>query len=472
MIEPVAGPGFAFPTSGVFRTALWQTHAAIDGHAQYQLHVQLGDPAPKSQAKAALLIVVFLDERGAVMAGPYPGLLYSRQLSQHFRYVAASREPDREKLPAIAVQPPAGAAAVALALVPWWCSAELTLRAPPRLAPRVAGPGELSRLEVDDPVAAQRACRAALAQAPGDWRLLAYATGLAERQGDAAWLQACATAVLESSAPGPAIARARVALSRLDELSTDWLPLPPPCPAAVPGGPRRQARVPGVLHWVGEADETTGDAVSVQARPPVRGWRQVTVTPLEYVAAAQPAGPWRKGRVPAQSPPGRRAAACYALDCLSAQGVEAVARTDVMTLDVLLAWRICRDEEVAMIHAHPGRRGYDLMLRALALGRLSGLPVVYEYESARAGPRGSLGECWPADSSLSRLHQAQDSRCLRAADAVLVRRAEDGDRARQAGVAADRIVVVGDAATEADAATLARVYAMAGASRKAVADTP
>ncbi|KUG52499.1 hypothetical protein AVL62_14340 [Serinicoccus chungangensis] len=72
----------------------------------------------------------------------------------------------------------------------------------------------------------------------------------------------------------------------------------------------------------------------------------------------------------------------------------------------------------AVLHAHSGHRGYELALVALAVGRTTGIPVVYEV-------RGLFEAVWTSDvgratrSELYRLRRELESRVLTEADAVV-----------------------------------------------------
>lgn len=100
-----------------------------------------------------------------------------------------------------------------------------------------------------------------------------------------------------------------------------------------------------------------------------------------------------------------------------------------------------RAERPAVLHVHSGHRGYETALVGLALGRHAGLPVVYEV-------RGFFESMWTSDqqwaarAELTRRRRDTDSRCMRAADAVVTlsetMRAEIVAR----GVPAERVHVV------------------------------
>ncbi|MFK5688187.1 glycosyltransferase family 4 protein [Ornithinimicrobium sp. LYQ92] len=79
---------------------------------------------------------------------------------------------------------------------------------------------------------------------------------------------------------------------------------------------------------------------------------------------------------------------------------------------------VVREHRPAVLHAHSGHRGYDLALAALAVGRATGIPVVYEV-------RGFFEAVWTYDAELAsrselyRLRRAVETSCLAEADAVV-----------------------------------------------------
>lgn len=79
---------------------------------------------------------------------------------------------------------------------------------------------------------------------------------------------------------------------------------------------------------------------------------------------------------------------------------------------------VVREHRPAVLHAHSGHRGYELALVALAVGRATGIPVVYEV-------RGLFEGVWTSEveratrSELYRLRRELETRCLVQADAVV-----------------------------------------------------
>ena len=79
---------------------------------------------------------------------------------------------------------------------------------------------------------------------------------------------------------------------------------------------------------------------------------------------------------------------------------------------------VVTEHRPAVLHAHSGHRGYELALVALAVGRATGIPVVYEV-------RGLFEAVWTSDveratrSELYRLRRELETRVLTEADAVV-----------------------------------------------------
>lgn len=94
-----------------------------------------------------------------------------------------------------------------------------------------------------------------------------------------------------------------------------------------------------------------------------------------------------------------------------------------------------------IIHVHSGHRGYDSALVALAVGKSLGLPVVYEV-------RGFFESLWTTDvswaekSEVFRRRFDTETRCMRAADAVITLSDSMRSEIIERGVKAARVHVV------------------------------
>ena len=79
---------------------------------------------------------------------------------------------------------------------------------------------------------------------------------------------------------------------------------------------------------------------------------------------------------------------------------------------------VVRDRRPAVIHAHSGHRGYDIVRAALAVGRAAGVPVVYEV-------RGFFEALWTSDlaraeiAELYHLRRAVETHCMVESAAVV-----------------------------------------------------
>lgn len=425
--SPVAGPG----------APLLQWEEDVQAGAAYALRFRLHDPQG-ALPNAALLALSFLDERGARLDGPHPGLHHSRKLGREVVYLASS-DTAVENLTAPWLVP-RGACRIALAVWPWKGSRAMVMPVPPSLCRQAFSPQALQAIEAQDMQAAAVACQDALDQAPRRVDLLAHAVGLSARLGRADWLHACCEALLShDEAPGLAQRRAHLALGQLQEMSPDWLPRVEGRLAKPSAAGRRQVqRLPCVVHLLGSP---TGAA---PLRPP-RNWRAVWITPTEYSGCAAPEGPWRMAPPPGASPSGASGADAphYVLDWLAASWVAEVARPRLLQMDAWLGSRIALAQRARLIHAQPGARGYDLALRALAMGERLGLPVVYEYDPAHVLLPEPGQPAWPPDSEMAMRRGRQALRCLGAAAAIVVRTPAQKRSLRGVGIDAAKVFVVG-----------------------------
>lgn len=114
--------------------------------------------------------------------------------------------------------------------------------------------------------------------------------------------------------------------------------------------------------------------------------------------------------------------------------------------------RVVRRERPTVLHAHSGHRGYDLALVALAVGRATGVPVVYEV-------RGFFEALWTPDleraeqAEMYSLRRAAETSCMQEAAAVTtLSDSMRGDILERDGVDPDKVFVVPNG-VDADAVT-------------------
>jgi len=432
---PAAGPAAARPAE----PALAGGELEVEALRGYDAFVGLSD-AQGGKPNAALLEMAFLDADGARLPGPYFGLAYSKQRDCYFAYAASGDTAGAG--PAATVWAPQGACRLRWRLHRRAGSGELALDGPPRFAPHVYDGPELDALEAWDPAAARVAAAESLAARPGDAGILLHAMEAALRSGDDAGLREYAGRIAASAAAAGRIrAKARLAMGMLDELRTDWLPAVAGMSFPRPGGTAaaRRGAVLRVLHLCAdgqgeEAPPASSAAFELARRQRKAGMAPSLAVPAEYAGCLQPSSPWRKER--------RDGVDIFRLDCLSAQAVRGIARARLLEFESLLCAHIAARAGAAVLHAHAGRRGYDLALRALAVGRYLDVPVVCEYEPGRERLREDGQGEWPEDAGLAGLRRAQQMRCLKEAAAVIVHGRRDKSRLVRLGLDGDRIHVI------------------------------
>lgn len=231
--------------------------------------------------------------------------------------------------------------------------------------------------------------------------------------------------------------QAEVLGQELTELDPGWLP---PLPAQPAQNPDPKA----VLHLfkVIYPDESTGGAVrstAIVEAQAAQGLRPVVCMPLNAPRAA-----------PAP------AAAGDGLDIVARNGVRIcyptlagidrrqIGPADLLTLETALAARAVAAERIGLIHAASGFRGYENALKGLALARAHDLPFVYEVRSFHEHTWRPISAI-RMGHALTRRREAQEDRCMTAADAVVtISQAMIGNLAAR-GVPKDRLFFVPNA---------------------------
>lgn len=246
---------------------------------------------------------------------------------------------------------------------------------------------------------------------------------------------AIALASLEKKDPKPAH-RAKALGEELRELSPQWLPPVPPCPP-------RATDPQSILHLfkVIYPDESSGGAVrstSIVEAQAARGLHPVVCMPLNSPRPSAPL-PDRDG-----------------IETVERNGVQVcyphypgliskkMARTDLLSLETLLAGRVIREQRVSLIHAASGFRGYELALKGIALAQAHDLPLVYEVRSFHEHTWKPISMPQISDG-ITHLRMAQENRCMAAADAVVTISQAMMHNLRERGVPDDRLFFVPNA---------------------------
>jgi glycosyltransferase involved in cell wall biosynthesis len=113
-----------------------------------------------------------------------------------------------------------------------------------------------------------------------------------------------------------------------------------------------------------------------------------------------------------------------------------------LELDAHETAAVLRSRGADIIHAASGLRGYELALKAIALGRHFQLPVVYEVRSLHEHLWGSPRLQNKLEREWTRLRMAQEDRCMREVDAVVTIADAMRDVLVARGVPQDKITVV------------------------------
>src|SRR5690606_10025150 len=225
----------------------------------------------------------------------------------------------------------------------------------------------------------------------------------------------------------------------LRELDPNWLPFQGSLPAVKRTRAPAPRRPYQVAHLCGNtSDAQCGEvqqlAAITQHHSPV-DVRPLLVTPAEYLHGDAVHAPWEQSDCLGMP--------WFQLDTLGTPAIKGIERTRVMELDVILATHVCRANKVAAIHAHAGRRGYDLALRGLAIATHLQIPLIYEIGE----PCSLLSDepSWSLDSEIMALRCAQQHRCMRMAAAIITASEQIKRHLVERGLAEENIFVVAPA---------------------------
>lgn len=217
---------------------------------------------------------------------------------------------------------------------------------------------------------------------------------------------------------------------RLRELTAGWRP---PVPAVAdppdgdpgedakarrPPGPRRDGEADRVLHLLKTSLPQRNSGYTMRSSyllgEQVRaGMDVLAVTPLDFPPRERTA----KGEDPPPRPAEEMVGGVRHLRLLREHVPRPEYSDDYHAAFAAALADVVRRERPTVIHAHSGHRGYDLALTALAVGRATGVPVVYEV-------RGFFEALWTRDldraerAEMYRLRRAAETSCMKEAAAV------------------------------------------------------
>lgn len=384
---------------------------------------------PKTVPRGAVVTFQFVDRNGKALDAPASGFSYSPHFKRRFHYVPVGSQ----SIGGISLRPllpPARAHCLELHLHRWVGVGDAAICGELRADPYAYALADLSQLEAVDSHAAERIAWHWLAARKTDRQYLLEIQAFAWRTGAARLLrEACHLLEHAPEARGYMRHQSRYGLAALAEME-DWLPLAPNPPI------RTQDSLPHVvLHLSPRTPPARNvyDASILATMQYEQGLKPVVVVPCEYAADSDLCRPY-KHQI-------RDGVEYVELSCLSRDAREKVKRTDLLRLDTLLASYWVTQRRVGVIHAHIGRSGYDLALRALALGMHYQLPVVMQWQEPGIPHPIESALSPPPDSEWSRRAYRQQLRCATKADAVLVADAWQAALLRRAGIPRDRVFI-------------------------------
>lgn len=384
----------------------------------------------KAAPRGAVLTFQFYDEKGEVLDAPNSGFTYSNSLERRFQYVPVGDD----SVAATTLRPllpPVGAVRLELHLQRWSGMEQAAITGKLAVEPHQYTLSDLSRLEGLDATGAERIAWHWLAAHATERQYLLEIQAFAWRTGASSLLrQACHLLEQASEVRGYMRQQSRYALAALDEMS-DWLPLLPHTQQRPHVG---LAHV--VAHLAPQSSRTGGphDPAALAAMQYEQGIKPLLIVPTEYTRQPTPHGPYAR-RI-------QDGVECIDLDCLAPEACRRVKRTDLLRFDTLLASPWIARKRAGIIHAHVGRTGYDLALRALALGAQYRIPVVMQWQGPDSPCPAADASSPPPGSEWWRQAYAQQLRCAARADAVIVTDAWQAALLQHAGIHRDRIFLV------------------------------
>ncbi len=259
-----------------------------------------------------------------------------------------------------------------------------------------------------------------------------------------------ATEVQAERWPSPdVLARRRQLLGRWRETAADWSPTVGDLPRVGPRVPRRVLHVLKISMPHRQSGYSVRGQYALAAQKAV-GWDPVGVTALDFPAS-----------VGVHDAPEREEVGGVPHRRLLRASVPDGEPVD----EYLDAWaralgRLVAEERPEIIHAHSGHRGFETALVALAVGRATDTPVVYEV-------RGFFESLWTSDVEWSERSETYErrreteKRCMLAAAAVVTLSESMRRDIVERGVPADHVFVVPNGVDSAAFAPRERSAALA-----------
>lgn len=379
----------------------------------------------QSILRGTVLAFQFYGVDNKVLDAPDCGHTYSAALESRFHYIPVGG-PNEKALALRPLLPPRGAIRLEAQLLRWQGTDNIELDCTLSADPHEYTLNDLPKLEAHQAEGLERIAWRWLDIHRTERQYLLEVQALAWRTGATALLaKACRLLETAPEVRGYMRLQSKYALAAIEEIS-DWLPLPPNLP---------RSSVTGLAHNIVHLSPAPDSRLLALARLQFeQGLKPLVLVPVEYTQQAQPAALHSHSIVDGVD--------IVELNALAPAAWQTVNRPDLLRFDVLLSSPWLHNKRSGLIHAHVGRSGYDLALRALALSHHHRLPVVMQWHNRHAPFPHPDPLSPPPTSAWADLAYKQQMRCARRADALLVADNWQAALLEQAGIPRDRIFVL------------------------------
>jgi len=378
----------------------------------------------QSEPRGTVLMIQFHDAQGAVLDAPHLTLTYSEALKSRFIYVPV--EPSSGTGISIKpLLPPVGTVGIKCQVQLWHGPEHIDLDTELSLEPHEYALADIAAIERSNPQNAERVAWRSLEVHGNERQHLLEIQALAWRIGAPRLLtRACQLLEAAPEVRGYMRNQSRYALAALNELESG-LASPGPAASSYKGLPHRIAHL---------APAFAGETLALARMQSDQGMRPLILIPSEYAPQAGESGPYSVRQ--------EEGTEIVAFSALGPQACRGVPRPDLLRFDVMLAEPWLRRARIGLLHAHVGRSGYDLALRALALGSRFRLPVVMNWHSPDDPHPVADATSPPPASEWAELGLRQQLCCAARADAVIVADPWQAWQLHRAGLPQDRVFVV------------------------------
>lgn len=416
-------------STGQHRQLCRHVVAVEPGHA-YRVEAVIQDAREYVHVQAALLSLRFLGQNRQPVNTAIAGWTFSKRFDRWVMYLPSCATSDHQYAVSRTFIAPQGAREVELIFFQWQGSSSMAVADRPTLGRTSPSVQTLRAYESICMRTAEKAVLAAFELEPKSASFLNYAFQFAQERQSVSILRLACRHMLMSGARGINQLAASLKLEELQELDPNWLP-------RIVGLPVQKRTLRGkhycIAHFIQNLADTHDTLIPYSHACPAP--RQICVTPMEYtLPSIKPsAAPWVQTDC--------NGITSFQLSGITHSAQAQLGRTQAMALDALLSMHICRDNNVAVIHAHAGKRGYDLALRGLAAAAKLRIPLVYQPYLPFSPLDANTMES-NFTSELSMLRHDQEVRCMQQADAIIVNNTEVKKALVSRGINESKIFVV------------------------------